>query len=112
MQNLEKDVEKLTLSSEMAKKHGWKSSYSLIDIGEINERLSFHPNGNCGCILLDDDYAFGIRCNHLIWAEGNCEGTEDFWTEKDRQKSEYDTILIYGNHKGVIKNKLLAFQEF
>jgi hypothetical protein len=118
-----KDIEKLALCSEMAKKRG--SNYELIDISEYYEHqsdeLSFHPNGNCGCILLNDSYAFGISCDHLMWAEGQCEGIEYFWTENDRtitkEKWEhnedyfFNTILVYGNHKGRLSAKLLVFHE-
>jgi len=118
-----KDIEKLKLCSEMAKKHG--DDYEIIDVFEYQRNnmddLSFHPNGNCGCILLDDDYAFGIRCDHLMWAEGKCEGIERFWTENEHkiaeekyERNEYDVynaILVYGNHKGSLYIKLLVFHE-
>ena len=117
------DIEKLALCSEMAKKYG--SHYELIEISDSFERkiddLTFHPNGKCGCILLNDDYAFGIRCNHLMWAEGCCEGVEPFWTENDHkitkekiERNEYDVynaILVYGNHKGSLYTNLLVFHE-
>lgn len=51
---------------------------------------SFHPNGNVGCIKAHDEYAFGIRCDHLIWIEGEIENMRC-------QKA----ILLIGNHKGV-----------
>lgn len=114
-----KDIEKLKLCSEMAKKHG--DDYEIIDVFEYQKNnmddLSFHPNGNCGCILLDDDYAFGIRCDHLMWAEGNCEGIECFWTKNDHDAADtketlhemYNSILVYGNHKGSLYVKLLVF---
>ena len=117
------DIEKLAICSEMARNYG--SNYEIIDVEEYNklyvDTLSFHPNGNCGCILLDDDYAFGIRCNHLIWAEGDCEGIEYFWTEDDHniaeeksKRNEYDvykSILVCGNHKGGLSTKLLVLHE-
>lgn len=107
------DIEKLALVSEMARKHG--ENFEIVDLCEYNEHqsdeLSFHPNGNCGCILLDDDYAFDIRCNHLIWAEGYCEGIEYFWTENDDNVHVYNTILVYGNHKGSLQIKILALHE-
>lgn len=120
------DFEKLAMCSEMAKKRG--GDYELIEISDydgipshIGEPFSFHPNGNCGCMLLNDDYAFGIRCDHLLWAEGQCEGIESFWTEKDMKIAEekaergeygnYNAILVYGNHKGTLRIKLLAFHE-
>lgn len=42
-----------------------------------------------GCITLNDDSKFGIRCNHFMWAEGWIEGAEN-----------NHAILVYGNHKG------------
>jgi hypothetical protein len=86
------------------------------------EELSFHPNGNCGCILLYDDYAFGIRCSHLMWSEGHCEGVEGFWSEDDHTlaqeryshndyNSSYNSILVYGNHKGNLVIKMIVFHE-
>jgi len=110
------DIEKLAICSQMARKYG--SNYEIIDVDDYNKHhldtLSFHPNGNCGCILLDDDYAFGIRCNHLLWAEGSCEGIEYFWTEDDHANKEYDaykSILVCGNHKGGLSTKLLVLHE-
>ena len=115
------DIKKLALCSEMARYHG--SNYEIIDINDYRnyqiDDLSFHPNGNCGCILLNDDYAFGIRCDHLMWAEGNCEGIEYFWTENDhsiaRTKESlfesYNMIIVYGNHKGGLYTKLLVLHE-
>ncbi len=61
--------------------------------------FSFHPNGECGCITLDDDYIFGIRCNHLIWYEGECE------------IPECDAIMVCGNHKGIFVQKLIVFHD-
>lgn len=108
-----KDIEKLSLCSEMAGKYG--GNYEIIEIEEYHkhqeDELSFHPNGKCGCILLDDDYAFGIRCNHLMWAEGWCEGIEYFWTKDDHAKQNYNVILVYGNHKGELHTSLLVFHE-
>lgn len=49
----------------------------------------FHPNGDSGCILLDDDYLFNIRCNHLIWIDGYSE-------------TYGDAVLLMGNHKGFL----------
>lgn len=106
-----KDIEKLALYSKMAKNFGDK--YEIIDIKEEYEKspewfdLSFHPNGNCGCILVNDDLIFGIQCNHLMWAEGCCEGVETFW----KSSYELNSILVYGNHKGHLVVKLLVFHE-
>ena len=117
------DIEKLALSSEMANKFGRNHNYEVIDINENQiEELSFHPNGNCGCILLYDDYAFGIRCSHLMWSEGHCEGIEGFWSEDDHTlaqerynhndyNSSYNSIFVYGNHKGNLVIKMIVFHE-
>lgn len=71
------------------------------------ETFSFHPNGKCGCLLLDDSYFGGISCDHWMWAEGNCEGTERFWNEKEHELGEYEAIMFYGNHEGSLVIKLL-----
>ena len=85
------------------------------DFESAHEYFTFHPNGNCGCCLLPDDYMFGIRCNHLMWAEGFCEGGERFWENLNLNEDECerewgdDCVLIYGNHKGFFIMKLLVF---
>ena len=83
------------------------------------EDLSFHPNGKCGCIRLGDDYIFGIRCDHLMWMEGNCEGVESFWGKDDDLdlkaddplRTGYFSIIISGNHKGKFIQKLIVFHK-
>jgi hypothetical protein len=89
------DFESLKIESGMAYRH---TAYSIdkVDIYET----TFHPNGECGCISLFDEYMFGIRCNHLMWAEG--------WLEDEDQS---DAILIYGNHKGEVVTKLIVFDR-
>lgn len=69
--------------------------------------FSFHPNGNCGCILCDDSYCFGIRCNHLMWCEGFCEDEPDPYDGAKPPTS----ILVYGNHKGYFYIKLIVFKK-
>ena len=65
--------------------------------------FSFHPTGNSGCIISDDCYFFGIRCNHLMWCEGYCEDVDD-------DDAELPTsILVYGNHKGNFCVNLIIF---
>ena len=64
--------------------------------------FSFHPNGNCGCILCNDNSCFGIRCNHLMWCEGLCE---------DDDSELPGPIMVYGNHKGYFYLKLIIFQK-
>ena len=105
------DIEKLALVSEMAKKH--KDNYKVIELGEYLKKedrygivddfnsfqdFAFHPNGNCGCILVEDDYIFGIRCDHLIWIEGSCEDGKD-------------VIIVFGNHKGSIRINFIVFNQ-
>lgn len=72
-----------------------------IEINNLHEGFSFHPYGDCGCIELPDDYMFGIRCDHLMWSDGACEGTEEFLP------GYCPSILIYGNHKGHFTMKLI-----
>jgi len=116
------DISRLMMCSEMARKYG--DNYEIIDLDEYRqhhrpEELAFHPNGNCGSLFCGGDkYIFGIRCLHLIWTEGNCEGQEDFWNKGDYLGAEirdfsdiYNAILINGNHKGELKTKLLVFHE-
>jgi len=111
------DIQELSEKSEMVKKAlKEKRDFNLYTLYQIQEGLlcnsynqfSLHPNGNCGCIELDDDYMFGIRCNHLMWSECCCEGVEDFWDEDNLD--EYDVILIYGNHKGEFTIKILVIK--
>lgn len=120
------DLIKLAKQSKMAFKH-LDNDFEVIPIANIDdepvfnqEDLTFHPNGKCGCISVGDDYIFGIRCEHLIWFEGNCEGLESFWTEKDcTYPTKCDNplnhvchaIMICGNHKGNYQQKLIVFHE-
>ena len=69
---------------------GWYEKYG------VEPDDSFHPNG-AGCILLNDDYLFGIRCDHLIWI--------DYW-----DLYGYKTLLI-GNHKGGTNIKVITYNE-
>lgn len=76
--------------------------------------FSFHPTGNCGCIMSDDiSYSFGIRCRHLMWCEGWCE--DDFELKEDGYyyggNGEPSSILIYANHKGYFYMKLIVFKK-
>lgn len=125
------DLEKLAEVSDMAKLFVDNEKCELTEIfnmGETNEPdFSFHPNGKCGCIELHDDYLFGIRCDHLMWAEGLCEGMESCFRDVDYSNGEVDengfavmsetyskttgnTILLYGNHKGSFYMKLLHYK--
>lgn len=61
--------------------------------------IMFHPNGNTGCILANDDYMFGIRCDHLIWIEGESEVFGRGY-------------MVVGNHKGTtVVNFVSAINE-
>ena len=79
------------------------------------KELSFHPNGDCGCLEINDDYFYGIRCDHLIWIDGTCEGVEDFWNKKDLMGlpngEELNMILTIGNHKGETTCQYLIFHR-
>lgn len=58
----------------------------LIDSGETD----FHPK-NSGCIKLNDEYMFDIRCDNLIWIEGATE------------EGDFGTLYFIGNHKGQLR---------
>ena len=68
----------------------------------------FHPTGKCGCLEVYDDYRFGIRCNHLMWAEG----WNEFFNVKDKNGYDVDnTLYIYGNHKGCFLSLVIVFDN-
>ena len=97
-----RSMNKLSESSELAKEFlGEKSYFGMID----SEGSDFHPNGNCGCVELDDDYLFGIRCDHLMWMEGNVEDNY-LWT-KDLDSEDARAILVCGNHKGLFMSYII-----
>ena len=108
---IEESIVKLAVVSKYAKQFVEKGDYEIFDIrnfdGVYKDCLSFHPNGNCGCIEVNDDEMFGIRCNHLIWAEGFCESIEPFLIGKNGKT----VILVYGNHKGTLVVKMLFSKE-
>ena len=117
------DLIKLAKQSKMAFEF-LENEVEIIPLANINEEpefnqddLSFHPNGKCGCITVGDDYIFGIRCSHLIWFEGNCEGFESFWKDKDSDLTKdhfselFHSIMICGNHKGIYMQKLIVFHK-
>jgi len=142
MCDFKEDSKKLATVSKMAK-NNLDCDVEVVELNQgdylkyLNE-FSFHPNGNTGCILSNDDYMFGIRCDHLIWIEGWCEGVEKFWTEKDdeyRAKAYsrepkftehlgydvrdivdcedrvYNAIMVLGNHKGTFMQNLVVFHQ-
>ena len=111
--DIARDYTKLSQVSEVAMKLKGKP-YKLITIrywlkdGVYSDLLTFHPNGKCGCVLLDDEYMFGIRCDHLMWADGTIEGTfEPFINDNTLD----DAVLLYGNHKGQLITKMLIFES-
>lgn len=80
------------------------------------QQFAFHPNGKCGCINLDDNCLFNIRCDHFMWAEGNLERYEPFFTKFDfnedepiLNEKELDCVLCYGNHKGEFRMMLITY---
>lgn len=98
MGNYYNDLTVLAHYSDMAKE--MVVSDKKVCISEIDSisNTGFHPNGKCGCINLNDDYLFGIRCDHFMWTE--------FWTEDD-----FAVIIIYGNHKGSLISKCIMMYE-
>lgn len=97
--NTVESILKLTEQSEMAKRLAKEKSFKLITVGSRSKGydglLTFHPNGKTGCIEMNDDYIFGIRCDHMIWVEGWCEDQEPFITEWGQE-----CIMLLANHKG------------
>lgn len=70
------------------------------------EECNFHPNGDCGCIELNDDYLGNIhneevwlRCDHLMWCDG--------WVENE----DNNCVLLYGNHKGSFTMYLITHKS-
>lgn len=61
--------------------------------------FGFHPNGRTGCINLNDGYFMGIRCDHMIWMDGWCEGPC------------CPAIVLVGNHKGGVIMKVILFEK-
>jgi hypothetical protein len=116
---MEKNLIKLQQVSEMAKKFTDINKvrvYTLYDDRDTDfrkvDQFSFHPNGKCGCIELNDDDCFGIRCNHLMWAEGSCEGYEYFFNEEgyDSDETRENVIIVYGNHKGWFVLNVIVYE--
>lgn len=105
---LNESLQKLAESSNLAKQK-LKCKSKLILLSEqyksFLDCLTFHPSGECGCIELNDDYMFDIRCDHLLWAEGWFEGIEPFMNGIENKEA----ILICGNHKGTFVAHLLIF---
>lgn len=81
------------INTDYTKEHCNDIFYVLDVCGETD--LMFHPNGKTGCITVDDDYIFGIRCDHLVWIEGYSEIFGNGY-------------LAIGNHKGYTTIKFLS----
>lgn len=106
---MEKLAKLSTLARKMYEKNVHYKVHTIIDwnkfptnqqmsyLSETGESIGFHPTGPCGCILLDDEYFYGIRCEHLIFIEGWTEGCGG------------DSILLIGNHKGGMIQQLITF---
>ena len=83
MIDYKKSLEILAVHSNIAK----KILNNELEIIEDNNYSDFHPSNVCGCILLNDDYLFSIRCEHLMWIDG--------WSD-----THGECVFICGNHKG------------
>lgn len=88
-----KCIEMLAHSSEVAFDHR-NDDYEILD---VDEETTFHPNGFCGTILLNDEYFFNLCCNHLMFADGYLE-------------PEDEAVYIYGNHKGTFRHFIIKFK--
>ena len=94
--------------SKIAEKN-YEKEYNVVTIydGIDSETgLSFHPNGLCGSISLNDDSFFGIRCDHAIWVDGECEGVESFLNGYLNE-----CVMVIGNHKGSTYINLVIFER-
>ena len=94
----------LTARNLLSQKDVSVKEFFSIDADTWGKLFTFHPNGNCGCLKLNDDYFLGIRCDHLMWCEGWCEHTDeilDTWENAD------DVLMFYGNHKGLFVAKVI-----
>lgn len=94
MKNYLNDFMTLAKYSDMANEMVASERNVYVIEGRDINGYDFHPTGNCGCIELNDEYMFGIRCDHFMWTE--------FWSEDD-----FNVILVYGNHKGELVSKLI-----
>ena len=108
---IKESFQKLSEVSDMAKQMLEQTSTRIVllrsNYGTYTNEFSFHPNGKGGCINLENEYMFGIRCDHLMWSEGEVEGVEDFMEGIENT----NVILIFGNHKGSFCEELLTFSE-
>ena len=133
IEDLCKDLRTLAISCNTA---NWylrldtaKTEIKLVDYyvqpkGNLNWSgdVNFHPDGRTGCVCLNDDYLFGIRCNHLIWITGTCEYSpcedgrissiiiHEYTTDEEYEllNNLPSDILLIGNHKGELCSVLLT----
>lgn len=114
MQNNQEDLKirfalkKLEQKSPAARKLLKKNNLSVITVLPTEgfsklEEFSFHPTGPCGCFELEDDYFINIRCDHLMWADGWCECTD----ELVHCDPSDPVLFIFGNHKGMFKAEVI-----
>lgn len=109
----DQDFEKILQSSPICNKH-IHDDYVLFELEskDISDCTDvFHPKNNSGIILLDDDYLFGIRCDHLVWIDGK---TWRWYYEDEfscRMDNETDAVMLIGNHKGGLLLKLIVFMK-
>ncbi|MGY0242251.1 hypothetical protein ACW189_08525 [Limosilactobacillus fermentum] len=66
-----------------------------VNVDDIDEDQSFHPNGHMTSINLHDEYFFGVRADHFVFIDG--------WDEEKE-----DSILMVANHKGKLMIKLIT----
>ena len=84
------DLKLLATHSDIAKKILENNLEICID----NDYTDFYPSNKFGCIELNDDYMFSIRCDNFIWIDGKSE--------------KYgDSIFICGNHKGCLHGYII-----
>lgn len=109
----DQDFEKILHSSPICNKH-MHDDYALFEYDSFEDIDApydiFHPQNNSGIILLDDDYLFGIRCEHLVWIDGETAP----WSYEEEIGCEMnvkltDAVMLIGNHKGNLKIKLIVF---
>ena len=104
-EEIQKSLEKLATTSETARKLLANRNTQVVDvlsndITDFGFEFTFHPTGACGCIEMDDENFLGIRCNHLMWAEGWCERNDSYIHSYNGTEN---VLLIFGNHKGTFK---------
>lgn len=77
----------------------YNDDVTTTDSTTIGNGIGFHPNGRSGCIFMNDEFLYGIRCNHLMWMDGYFEGSFN------------PGLLLIGNHKGDLVIKAIIFER-